>query len=73
MLMREPGLVYGDANTLVHFVRASEGEGAAQAEGLTTRDVLDEIYTGPKAALRLIHDRLMEAINGSIGTLSSSY
>jgi hypothetical protein len=63
MLMRELGLGYGDANTLVHYVQQSDGERAAQVQGATTEDVLAEIYTGPKATLRPIHDRLMAAID----------
>src|SRR4030067_3354757 len=64
MLMRALGLGHGDANTLVHFALKSDGERTAQDKGLSTTAVLDEIYTGPKAALRLIHDRLMQAIAG---------
>jgi hypothetical protein len=33
-----------------------------QEKGLSTADVLDEIYIGPKASLRPIHDKLMSAI-----------
>jgi hypothetical protein len=62
MLMRDLGLGYGDANAVVHFALQSDGERAAQAQGLNGDDVLAEIYTGPKASLRPIHDRLMEAI-----------
>jgi hypothetical protein len=62
MLTRELGLSYGDANTLTHFVLKSDGERAAQAQGLSEAQVLDGIYTGAKAALRPIHDRLMQAI-----------
>src|SRR4030067_3766767 len=63
MLKRDLGLGYGDANTLVHFVLQSDGERAAQAKGMSTENVLDEIYTGAKADLRPIHDRLMDAID----------
>lgn len=63
LLQRDLDLGYGDANTLVHFVLKSDGTSAAQASGTSTGDVLDEIYSGPKAELRPIHDRLMEAIN----------
>jgi len=62
MLKRELGLGHGDANTLVHFVLKSDGERAAQVQGLVTGDVLDEIYSGVKASLRPVHDRLMESI-----------
>jgi len=63
MLKRDLGLGHGDANTLVHFVLQSDGERAAQAKGMSTESVLDEIYTGAKADLRPIHDRLMAAID----------
>ncbi len=60
MLQRELGLGYGDANTLAHIV--SQSDGASAAKGLSEDAVLDEIYTGPKAALRPIHDTLMAEI-----------
>jgi hypothetical protein len=63
MLKRELGLGHGDANALVHAVLKSDGERAAQEKGLSFGDVLDEIYTGPKASLRPIHERLMAAIH----------
>jgi hypothetical protein len=63
MLMRDLDLGYGDANTLVHYALKSDGERAAQEKGLSTGNLLDEIYAGTKANLRPIHDRLMESIN----------
>lgn len=63
MVIKKLGLGYGDANSLVHFVMKSDGERAANEKGLTTEVVLDEIYSGPKASLRPIHDKLMEAIS----------
>lgn len=63
MLQSTLGLGHGDANTLVHLALKSDGTSAAKAKGLTTSDVLDEIYAGPKAALRPIHDALMAVIN----------
>jgi hypothetical protein len=62
MLMQELGLTHGDANALAHAVLQSDGTRAAQAKGLSGDAVLDEIYAGPKAALRPIHDRLMDEI-----------
>lgn len=54
-------LGYGDANTLVHYLMgqwtATTTESAGDLGG-----VLDGIYTGPKAALRPIHDAFIEAI-----------
>jgi len=62
MLQSQLGLGYGDANALVHYALKSDGERAAEADGLKNDDVLDAIYTGAKANLRPIHDRLMAAI-----------
>lgn len=63
MLKRDLGMGHGDANTLVHVVLKSDGTSAAEAGNKTSVAVLDEIYTGPKAQLRPIHDRLMAAID----------
>lgn len=63
MLKSDLGLGHGDANTLTHMVLKSDGESAAKEQGLSTDDVLDEIYSGPKAHLRPIHDKLMASIN----------
>jgi len=62
MLKRDLGMGHGDANALVHHVLRSDGVSAAGAAGATADAVLDGIYSGPKAALRPIHDRLMSAI-----------
>ena len=62
MLMRELSLGYGDANSLVHAVLQSDGARAAEAKGLGADAVIAELYSGPKAALRLIHDVLMAEI-----------
>jgi len=62
MLQKDLGLSYGDANALVHHALQSDGMSAAKAAGATTDDVLDGIYTGPKASLRPIHEKLMTAI-----------
>lgn len=63
MLIDMLGLGYGDANTLAHYARNSDGERAAKAKGLSGEDVLDEIYTGPKAALRPIHEEALRRIH----------
>jgi hypothetical protein len=63
MLKRDLGLGHGDANTLVHHVLKSDGQSAAAAQGLSTDDVVAGLYTGAKAALRPIHDRLMAEIS----------
>jgi hypothetical protein len=63
MLIRELGLGYGDATMLVHFALQSDGQSAAEAKDASIDEVVDEIYSGAKADLRPIHDRLMAAIN----------
>lgn len=62
MLKKDLGMGHGDANTLVHHVLKSDGASAAKASGKSTSGVIDDIYTGPKAALRPIHDTLMSVI-----------
>lgn len=61
MFKEKLGLGHGDANTLVHHVLKSDG--ASSAEGKSVDAVLDEIYTGAKAAQRPIHEALMKQIN----------
>jgi hypothetical protein len=63
MLMRELGLGYGDAGSLVHFALQSDGQSAAEAKGTSIDEVVDEIYSVGKADLRPIHDRLMAALD----------
>lgn len=60
LLMKDFGLGHGDANSLTHFALASDGQSAAK--GASIGDVVDEIYTGPKSALRPIHDQVMAVI-----------
>src|SRR6185503_18433083 len=59
MLKKKLGLGHGDANVVVHVVLKSDGASAAAEQGLSPDEVLDGLYTGPKAALRPIHDKLM--------------
>ena len=57
---RDLGLGHGDANTLVTlFLRST---GAAAAPAATAVAAVVEIYVGPKASLRPVHDRVMAAI-----------
>ena len=60
-LKRELGLGHGDANTLVHIVLQSDGQGAAEAKSEDA--ILDEIYSGAKAHMRPIHEKLMKEIS----------
>jgi Domain of unknown function (DUF5655)/Domain of unknown function (DUF4287) len=62
MLKRDLGMGHGDANTLVHVTLQSDGQSAAAAAGQSEDDVLAAIYSGPKSALRPIHDALMTSI-----------
>ena len=63
MLMHELALGYGDANSLVHAIMQSDGMRSAEARGLTGDTVINELYTGSKAALRPIHEALMAGIS----------
>jgi len=62
MLKTTLGMGHGDANTLVHTVKQSAGPAAAAAQGGTSAEVLDGLYTGPKAPLRPIHDQVLAAM-----------
>lgn len=64
-LMEHFGLGHGDANTVVHtMTNPPPGLGAAPAAAAASGDPLDAIYTGPKAALRPVHDVIMKMIEG---------
>jgi Domain of unknown function (DUF5655)/Domain of unknown function (DUF4287) len=60
-LKRELGLGHGDANALVHAVLQSDGQRAA--EGKSSDQVVDDIYSGAKAHMRPIHEKLMKEIS----------
>ena len=64
MLKRDHGMGHGDANALVHHALQSDGASAAAAAGTEGADVLGDIYAGPKAGLRPIHDAFMGAVGG---------
>ncbi len=57
-LMDELGLGYGDANTVVLMAKRAAEAPAVAAEA----DPLEAIYSGPKTALRPLHDALMARI-----------
>lgn len=69
LLKTKLGLGHGDANTLVHTVLKSDGQSAA--EGLSSGQVLDGLYAGPKAALRPIHDKLLAEV-GKLGAFEEA-
>ena len=54
-LKTELQLGHGDANTVVHFAKAKD-----KPEPSAGENPLDAIYAGPKAALRSIHDVLLD-------------
>lgn len=55
LLIERFGLGYGDANALAHAAKAVPASAAAA-------DPLDAIYSGNKAAMRPLHERLMATI-----------
>jgi len=60
---KELGLGHGDANTLIHTIQKPPEAAAVAAPAVAGGDaVLDEIYTGPKAGMRPIHEALMAEI-----------
>ena len=61
LLKRDLGMGHGDANTLVHTYLKAE-TGGVPAGDTGSADVLNQIYSGPKATLRPIHDKVMEAV-----------
>ncbi len=62
MLKTDLGLGHGDANTVAHYAMKSSTFAAVKPG--SNDEALDGIYTGPKAGLRPIHDKLMAAIAG---------
>jgi predicted transport protein len=62
MLKRELGMGHGDANLLAHHVRKLDAEAAGQGGPATPADAVDALYSGKKAQLRPVHDKLMAAI-----------
>ncbi len=61
MLKKELGMGHGDANLIVHLALKSDGGSAS--EGSSMEDVVGEIYSGKKEALRPVHEAVMVEIN----------
>lgn len=59
-LKRELGFTHGDANAIAHHFRG--GWSAPNIARDAATDIVEEIYAGPKAALRPIHDAIMDLI-----------
>ncbi len=63
MLKRELGMGHGDANTLTHHVlNSADKSGGAREASSTGDDVVSGIYSGAKAQLRPIYEKLMAEI-----------
>jgi hypothetical protein len=60
MLKTKLGMGHGDANTLTHYVLNPASPGSA--EGPSVDEAVNGYYSGAKAALRPIHDKLMAQI-----------
>ena len=60
MLKAKLGLGHGDANAIAHFAKSA---GTAPAPA-SSDAAIDELYVGPKAALRPIHDAVMAKVAG---------
>ena len=71
MLMEKYGLGHGQANTVVHLTRKSDGQSAAETNGLSTDDVLAGIYVDKKEHLRPVHERILEVI-GPLGDFEAA-
>lgn len=57
LLKSELQLGHGDANTVVHFAKAKD-----KPEPIAEHDPLAAIYAGPKAALRPLHETVLNAM-----------
>lgn len=62
MLKTKLGMGHGDANTMAHYALKTSSFAAEADQPTSEDDVLDALYTGPKAALRPIHEKLMAGI-----------
>jgi hypothetical protein len=63
MLRKEFDLGYGDANSLVHYAKQSDGQSAAQAAGASIDELVAELYSGKKSDLRPLYDEVMSRIS----------
>ncbi len=58
LLKADFSLGYGDANAIAHLAKQSE-----TVKDCSSADPLDDLYVGPKAALRDIHDSLLKQMD----------
>jgi hypothetical protein len=59
MFKHDFNLGYGDANTLAHTVSKAQDKVQADTGSESIDSIVDGFYSGPKAGLRPIHDRIM--------------
>jgi hypothetical protein len=80
MLKETLGMGHGDANMVAHLTFSPEriygtapaaGDAAGAGSGASIDAELDRIYTGPRAALRPIHERVMKEIE-KLGTFEQA-
>ena len=63
MLKSKFGLGFGDASVLAHYALDREGMMRALSGEVSADDALDSIYSGAKADLRPLHEKLMDEIS----------
>lgn len=63
MLKSSLGMGHGDANLIAHVARTAGEPSAAANADRSISEVIDGLYSGPKEALRPIHDKLMQALD----------
>lgn len=63
MLKSTFDLGFGDASVLAHYALDREGVMRALSGEVSAEDALDSIYTGAKADLRRLHEKLMNEIS----------
>jgi len=63
MLIEKFNLGFGDASMLVHFALGTDGQTAAETSNASIEDLVAEIYSGPKANFRELHDHIMNIIH----------
>ena len=64
MLKRELGMGHGDANTLTHHVLKAEAANTGGETEPSADDAVSALYSGAKAPLRPVHEKLMAEIKG---------
>ena len=63
MLKSDLGLGYGDAQVLAGFALKELNPETNNQDSMSIDDIVASFYTGPKASLRSIHDKVMAEIN----------